>query len=353
MSIRMKTMRNLLQGPIPNRNRYHDIADAMWNARHSLVIRRREKIGDASGVTTVVVNDALSLEMYDGRDFVRVVSSGHEEMLHSYVWHADWNDPVRTLFDAWDCSQWARMLRSMGLTDDIPRMRFGIHSDPSRAKRRWGDTTITGYSNPSSAVLHDRLDKAASDIVDRFSPQADAEGISVGDGLVAIRHYEYGILEHPEHGRTSTSRHLRAFHATAAAFRRLRERSFAIAVQQSPAIPPPALPALGNARESRMLQLCAVAIQRDPLLSDHNGTLLAPLIEKHVPELVERHREAARHALPQDLEDIDAQFSRGMDVVCGAIEEGLSSIRDRSHDDLRTQLSFLRSRHPSASERVA
>jgi hypothetical protein len=336
---------------LPKPDRYNVLAQTIWEHRHGLRVERVPGRDGDHGWTRVILSSSLRMSVQDVTGNVQINSGGHTESCGYSSYR--WNCPREVLGDAWRAAQTARMLRCLGLSDEIPGDRLDVRPAPSDFSV-WAMTGSSKYrGSPTVVLLADRLDRAASKAILEFSPEADSTTISIGDGLIAHRSYRDGILEHPDHGITDRDRSTGCMWRTAKAFRELRDRSLVNAIAVAPALPAPAMPALGNARETRMLQLCAVAVQRDPMLTDASGTLLAPLITRHVPELVERHREASRHALPQDLERIDEEFSSGMEVVCSAIEEGLSAIRDKAHDDLRTQISFLRSRHPRHIEAVS
>lgn len=336
---------------LPKPDRYNVLAQTIWEHRHSMRVERLPGRGEEQGWTKIVLSPSLIICVQDGTRNVQVNSGGHIESCGYSP--SQWDSPRGVLGDAWRAAQTARMLRCLGLSDEIPGDRLDVRPAPSDFSV-WAMTASSRYrTSPTLMLLAERLDRAASKAILEFSPEADSTTITIGDGLIAHRSYREGILEHPDHGITDRDRSLGCMWRMGKAFCELRDRSLTNAIAVAPALPAPAMPALGNARETRMLQLCAVAVQRDPMLADASGTLLAPLITRHVPELVERHREASRHALPQDLERIDEEFSSGMEVVCSAIEEGLSAIRDKAHDDLRTQISFLRSRHPQRIEATA
>jgi len=114
-------------------------------------------------------------------------------------------------------------------------------------------------------------------------------------------------------------------------------------------IPPPLQPPPdinGNARLTRALRLCHQALGIDPNLTDDAGTPLRPLLEDHVPELMERHRQASMTADARDMEAIDAELDDGIAGICDAIDQGLSRIADDRRHALREQLAFLEMRHP-------
>ena len=329
-----------------DRTRPRMIADALWDHRHTLRIVREEK-GDRIWVRVTITDalDVLFTEYRDGSYLTQLTTtaSGHPSTLHRQFS----TDPEGFVLiaDAWRAAQASRMLRTMGEPDGIP----GDRIEP-RSFRPW-DVFIDRRNDrlPAYDLLMKRLDAAVATILADFPPDQDASHIDVGNGLMAVRCYDDGLLVHKDHGATTSYGPGRHFPLMADAFALLRRRSVEIAVTAKPAIPAPVLPALGNARATRMLQLCGEAIARDPMLTDASGALIAPLLTKHVPELVRVHRESSKHALPQELERIDEDFAEGMDIVCGAVEQALKATRDASRDELRTQLAFLRSRHPDAA----
>lgn len=331
----------------PKPDRYNALAQTIWDHRHSMTVeKRRNKNPDGHDWTILTISASLRVDIQDATGCVNVLSGGHSE--HCGRPSHDWNSPAHIIVDAWRAAQAARMLRTLGLSDEIPNDTLDVRCRPATIMIGLFAASSHYRINPAYLLLMSRLDEAASTAILEFSPEADATRIAIGDGLFALRNYDHGVLQHEQHGTSSQFRSHFQYPMIAQAFRELRERSLVNAMKVAPALPAPAMPALGNARESRMLQLCATAVQKNPMLADASGSLLAPLITTHVPELVKRHREASLHALPQDLARIDDEFSEGMDIVCGAIEEGLAAVRDKAHDDLRTQLSFLRSRHPQA-----
>jgi hypothetical protein len=313
------------------------IAQAIWDHRHSAEVKTVEGEGSSYAMTHVVFTPSFSIHLSHSHNQATVKSGGHSRRMGV---DSAWSDLGSTIYDAWSAAQCARMLRTMGLSDEIPGDAVDLGRIPFRMLRG-----LCFYSGmPTQRMLENRLDAAAADVIARFNPDEDAKAIALADGLIPLRSYGRGVLEHPQHGITTCTN--ARFPLTAEAFRTLRDRSLINAISAKPALPAPTMPALGNARASRMMQLCAVAVQHNPMLTDASGTRLAPLVETHVPELVRIHREASLHALPQELERIDDDFSEAMEIVCDAVEEGLAAMRGKTQDDLRTQIAFLRSRHP-------
>lgn len=122
-----------------------------------------------------------------------------------------------------------------------------------------------------------------------------------------------------------------------------REMMATAAVLESQPIP--MLPS-GNARLSRIAELCQEAVLLDPEMCDTNGTPIRPLVERHLPELASRHALAARSADVKDLAGIDAELEDGVEGVRKAVEEALAFHADQQRENLSEQLRFLKSRHP-------
>jgi hypothetical protein len=323
------------------------VADALWAHRHCMTVERSET--DKNAFVTVKVTKSLNVVFCESQsgDHIRsltVTSSGHATSLAS--WGSGDGEGFVLIADAWRAAQAARMLRTIGEPDDIPGDRLELPKLGLIARFTERDER---YRLPGYDLLMKRLDRIVSTLLSDFPPDQDAPTIDVGNGLTLIRKYGEGRIMHADHGYTTTYGLGWHFTRLGSTFEKLRHRSMVMATSEKPGIPAPVLPALGNARATRMLQLCGEAIANDPMLTDASGALIAPLLTKHVPELVRVHRESSKHALPQDLERIDEEFAEGMDIVCGAVEQALNATRDASRDELRTQIAFLRSRHPDAA----
>ncbi len=324
------------------------VADALWSNRHGLKVHH--DYGKETQTTTIEVNAGLKLviamQCNDGllRHIV-VETSGHRQFLHKYSGRS--GEGVMLVADAWRAAQASRMLRSMGEDDGIEGDR--IEMAPLRIFERLG-MDLEPRRLPAYQELMARLDAAASNILAEFPPDVDSSHVDMGGGVKAFRCYSQGVLLHPDHGCTSHYGPGDHYPLLAATFERLREDSLLIAVSRKAPLPPPVVPALGNAHATRMIQLCTEAVRLNPMLADSKGTLLAPLIRTHIPDLVRIHRDAARNAHPSELKAIDDEFEDGMAVVCRAMDEGLTLLqketRDESRDELRRQIAFLNSRHP-------
>lgn len=116
-------------------------------------------------------------------------------------------------------------------------------------------------------------------------------------------------------------------------------------------VPRRIVPPAGNARAAQIITLAARAIELDPEMSDGSGTPIAPLVAKHVPRLLEAHAAAMETATAQSAAGIDMDLDEGLEIVRAAVEEGLSRRARDDHDALRTELEFLRLRHPPATRK--
>lgn len=106
----------------------------------------------------------------------------------------------------------------------------------------------------------------------------------------------------------------------------------------------------GNAQAARVLRLCREAIAAEPDLTDAKGTPIAPLVNRHLPELMRRHAEAAQSAPAEQLAGIDAELMKGIETVRRAVDEALQVSANHKRDALRVQLAFLEMRHPAEDQ---
>lgn len=135
----------------------------------------------------------------------------------------------------------------------------------------------------------------------------------------------------------------------AEALERRKRSSFANALGLARALPIHLPMPSGNAQAARVLRLCREAVAREPNLMDAKGTAIAPLVEQHLPRLMQKHAEAARIAETSELAAIDADLMEGIERVRLAVEEALVVSRVDKREALRTELAFLEYRHPSPS----
>lgn len=131
------------------------------------------------------------------------------------------------------------------------------------------------------------------------------------------------------------------------ALERRKRSSFANALGLARALPAHLPMPSGNAQAARILRLCREAVAREPDLVDAKGTRIAPLVEQHLPRLMQKHAEAARIAEASELAAIDAELMQGIELVRQALEEALTVSRVDKREALRTELAFLEYRHPA------
>ena len=137
--------------------------------------------------------------------------------------------------------------------------------------------------------------------------------------------------------------------AMSEALERRKRSSFANALGLARALPAHLPMPSGNAQAARVLRLCREAVAREPDLVDAKGTRIAPLVEQHLPRLMQKHAEAARIAEASELAAIDAELMQGIELVRQALEEALTVSRVDKREALRTELAFLEYRHPTPS----
>lgn len=103
----------------------------------------------------------------------------------------------------------------------------------------------------------------------------------------------------------------------------------------------------GNARAARVMRIARDAVASFPDLRDASGTEIAPLVHKHLPNLLRRHADASAAAPAGEMERIDADLDEGLEAVRAAVEEALAVESGQRRDALRTEIAFLKARHPS------
>ncbi len=100
----------------------------------------------------------------------------------------------------------------------------------------------------------------------------------------------------------------------------------------------------GNAKVDFVARSIRKAIEMDPEMVDDNGNRIDALIERILPDLLERHREASQHARVEDLKGINDNLDEGIEMIRVSLDEGLARMRTRSAERLRTQIDFLKLR---------
>lgn len=134
------------------------------------------------------------------------------------------------------------------------------------------------------------------------------------------------------------------------ALERRRQSSLATALGIGTRLPRHLPMPRGNAQAERILRLCRQAVSEDPEMTDAAGNLMAPLVEKHLPDLMRRHAAASKDAPANMLAGIDDDLAKGLEIVRRTIEQAVSLKSGEKRDALRTQLRFLEMRHPEDDE---
>jgi hypothetical protein len=106
----------------------------------------------------------------------------------------------------------------------------------------------------------------------------------------------------------------------------------------------------GNARAARVMRIARDAVTSFPDLKDASGTEIAPLVHKHLPSLLRRHADASATAPANEMAAIDAELDEGLETIRAAVEEALAVESGQRRDALRTEIAFLKARHPVEDE---
>lgn len=105
----------------------------------------------------------------------------------------------------------------------------------------------------------------------------------------------------------------------------------------------------GRAHVDRLIAKAEEALAIDPDLVDANGARIDAAIREHLPRLLRRHAETAKHVRIEDLARTDALLDDGVEMIRTSVEEGLDGLRDERADALRTEIAFLRLRRAPAA----
>ena len=126
----------------------------------------------------------------------------------------------------------------------------------------------------------------------------------------------------------------------------LASGAVAVTGSQKPAV-------IGNAIASRIVENARKALEIDPDMTDDAGARVDALVDEHLPSLLQRHADAARHARVEDLLSINADLENGIELIRRSVEEGLSRIRTTKAEALRTEIAFLKSRRGETDPRLS
>lgn len=259
----------------------------------------------------------------------------------------------KTSLDAWDMGRirfiWRaifleKLLRKMGDVRSQSEIEAAAYKIGQKFLARIGRTPVVDITR----AMEEAVDKKISEqIVSGAYGRSDDEenrvwyhiGNEIRLSVDRDKWHEVDLvyIHHPEFGTTITDgKQIR---------KTLKQREMMATAAALEGRPAPMLPT-GNARLSRIAELCQEAVLLDPEMCDANGTPIRPLVDRHLPELASRHALAARSADVKDLASIDTELEEGVEGVRKAVEEALALHADQQRDNLSEQLRFLKSRHP-------
>ena len=321
----------------------HDrLALHLWRTReiHSITKYDRDLLKglqiDAAGISVFVpANDQLAVQLaHDGGTWSELSPEARHVLLEANAAASCWMIIMQAgLGDA---------IAHLDLED--PRFRSTtvmksfpgpFDSAPWLFRRRIEVPVMDTIASVMGEILSDRLaaviDAQEGSCTGFFEPWEDLIATSTKNGVLVE-----GLGGHAVtlYGSAETS------------YRAWRDRTIDMALTGGGMLLPGPAVMSGNARLTKALALCHRALEIDPDLTDANGTPLRPLLTKHVPDMLAKHRNAAATAAPGDVGGIDDELEAGMARVCRAIEQGLSLVADKTRDDLRMQILFLEHRHP-------
>lgn len=331
------------------------LARRIWEERDVLhwEDRRDQERSPSVPPTTLKLMDGTTLRISQTPWRVKVDMAGHRQDLEYY--------PATKVIRAWRAVQALGMLTEMGDIADPERVLLGEPGPLRRLALKMGRRLKADPLNVQhrlDAMLADRVEREVTRRIDATYRTADFDGNAydaeviwhdAGNDVMFIPRIRYGL--------DGSTRHLSVVHPNwgtveipsvrtdrALTDRRDRAHVGALSNQRVPVLPPPPR---GNARIARIARLCRQALALDPDLTDGNGAPIRPLVEKHLPDLMRIHAEAAATAPAETLEDVDMQLERGVETIRRAVEEAVSLLHEKRRQDLATQLRFLEARHPT------
>lgn len=334
------------------------VADRIWRERAGIAWKDDERIADRpeEEPATLHFQDGSSVRISTAPWRVKIEMGGHVATLE--YGHAS------PIVEAWRAVRAEGMLRAMGDGVDVEALAVEPVGAMSRMAARFGAKPVRRLSNVirrldetiARRVRNDetQAQPASYDDCDydgnRVRRKALWRGVGGGVRFVgrtrqtldgALRHL---VADHPDWGMIEIDAPL-----TTKAMSDVRARTFDALLDGARPLPSPALPPTGNARVARIVTLCRTALEIDPELADSNGAAIAPLVDRHLPELLRTHAEASRTAPAGDLAKVDEALDRGVETVRHALLDAIQGLHERRMRDLTVQLRFLELRHPDAS----
>jgi len=325
-------------------------AESIWKRRHEIIARPC----DATEPThiDIDVTPSMSFHIRDSGDSELVLATrkGHLGRYgsdpSSYVSGRIPSMSIRHdhhpwIVHAWRAAQAARLLNELGLDDEgVEGLDFCRPFDTSAGGLgRIGRRLFRDRRPTIGEVLERRLDDEVArriELVGITSPTHYV--IEIGNGVVidAARFEPILGVSHPAHGTLTLPG--RAAEALNARMDAMRDRARRGMVEG---------PGRESARIDRMLELCRDAVAADPDMTDDAGTRLGPLVDEHLPRLAIRHREAMTTSSPEDRAAIDQEVAEALEGIAESIEQGWRARARSRRDAVRTDLAFIRMRHPT------
>lgn len=331
--------------------RLGEIATRLWEARDDLTVKYVKGADDGiklHGGETMKAPDTIIAALSNGITVKMVESwNGHPFNLKvEVVLGADTlSFSGHTLIHrAWQAIQCNEILRQLGgIAMDMPGV-FAHPRKPSLMARLFRRPV------PVDTLVHvrDMLARRIEEVTDESGiVKADGD-CDIGNGVViwATHHperweneYEAGVF-HPKAGWVPIS-----YGRINAVIGKVRARALQ-RITLATAMKAPVSIASGS-RSSELLRIGHLAIGEHPDLVDGGGARIDALVRDHLPALLVKHRKATAAATGQSQrEDIDDELEQGLDVVAAALDEALGIRGRERHEDLLTQVRFLRTRHP-------
>lgn len=321
-------------------------ARMMWDHRHSLSIeidhddtRAKGHCGPGERTHSITIPGGLTVQMMESRTKGATVISPDGE-------REDIKAPdMAVLWRTWVAIQCLAFLETMG-TDEI---------DPSNdeesvreMRRRVAVMVGDAFAKTSARMATGKTEVYSKYLgiwVPGTSGWLDLDGLWVDLQVIT-----------DENGGSSTRRLLHpvvgAVHVPdepiSAGMKRRKRSSFENALGIADALPRHQPAPRGNAQAARIVKLCRDALVEDPEMVDGYGTPIAPLVDRHLPDLLQRHAQASAVALEEDLQRIDDELTVGLLHVRKVVMDALQVTASRRRDELHTQLGFLKLRHPQS-----
>lgn len=304
---------------------------------------------------TLEIKIEHSKEMMQHRHPVELILPGGMKIALGYSSAIVDTGHGKTSLDAWDMGRirniWTaifleKLLGKMGDTRSQSEIEAAAYKIGQKLLAKMGRTPVVDITRAMEEAIEKKIsEQIASGAYGRSDDQENRVWYHIGNdirlSLGRDKWHEYDLvyIHHPEFGTTIIEG--KQIHKT------LKRRETMAATAALEGRPTPILPS-GNARLSRIAELCQEAVLLDPEMCDANGTPIRPLVDRHLPELAGRHAMAAKSAAVKDLAGIDAELEEGVEGVRKAVEEALALHADRQRDNLSEQLRFLKSRHPES-----